>query len=347
MNPNQKRNIIYSILLVAAVFLVYLYRTNTQQNNAPVQLEINGQTMGTFYQIKYLDAERRDFKSSIDSLLVVINQSLSTYIPDSELSRFNQKTVFVYESPFFYPVLVQSQAVWEKTDGLFDPTIGPLVNAYGFGPESRKVPSQERINELMESVGFDKIFFDRESVCKLQEGIYLDFSANAKGYGVDLVAEFLESKGLSDYMVNIGGDLRVKGLNREGNAWSLGIEKPVLGGNSGEIIAIIRLKDESMATSGNYRNFFVEDDVMYYHTIDPRTGFPAKGNILSSSVIAPTCIDADAYATAFMVGGFEKSMEILERVPELKVFFVYSDEEGQIRYFFSPGLDVELVDQAQ
>jgi thiamine biosynthesis lipoprotein len=309
-------------------------------------MEINGTTMGTFYQIKYADALERDFKPSVDSLLVVFNQSLSTYIPDSELSRFNANTRFTFESPFFYPILVQSRRVWEETEGAFDPTIGPLVNAYGFGPEGRNIPEEEEISGLLDRVGFDKIFFDEEAVCKLSEGIYLDFSANAKGYGIDVVGEFLESRGINDYMVNIGGDLRTKGRNASGEKWSLGIEKPVLGGESGEIVAIILLDNSSMATSGNYRNFYEVNGQLYYHTIDPRSGKPAGGNILSSTVVAGNATDADAYATAFMVMGSEKAIAFAESRPDLQAFFVYTLPDGATATYYSPGLEIELIPEA-
>lgn len=344
MTANQRRNIIYSILLVASVYAVWMYR-NRETAPDPMQ-EINGTTMGTYYQIKYRDELQRNFKASVDSLLVVFNQSLSTYVPDSELSRFNQGSRFTYESPFFYPILLQSQRVWEETEGVFDPTIGPLVNAYGFGPEGRNIPNEEEIQSLLSRVGFDKIFFDEEAVCKLSEGIYLDFSANAKGYGIDVIGEFLESKGISDYMVNIGGDLRTKGLNASGEWWSLGIEKPVLGGESGEIVAIIKLDNTSMATSGNYRNFYEENGQLYYHTIDPRTGKPAGGNILSSTVVAATATDADAYATAFMVMGSEKAIAFAESRPDLQVFFVYTLPNGQTATYHSASLNIELITEA-
>jgi thiamine biosynthesis lipoprotein len=173
--------------------------------------------------------------------------------------------------------------------------------------------------------------------------VYLDFSANAKGYGVDIIAEFLEEQGVQHYMVNIGGDLRSKGLNSQGERWSLGIEKPELEGTSGEIVAIIRLTDEAMATSGNYRNFYEENGQLFYHTIDPRTGKPAGGNILSATVIAATCMDADAYATAFMVMGFAKAKAFVDTRPDLKVFFVYADEDGELKNYYSAGVDIELI----
>jgi thiamine biosynthesis lipoprotein len=344
MTSNQRRNIIYSILLVAAVYAVWIYR-NREAPAIPM-MEINGNTMGTYYQIKYKDPQQRNWKASVDSLLVVFNQSLSTYIPDSELSRFNQGSRFTYESPFFHPILVQSQRVWEETEGVFDPTIGPLVNAYGFGPEGRNIPDEDEILSLLGRVGFDKIFFDEEAVCKLSEGIYLDFSANAKGYGIDVLGEFMESKGIEEYMVNIGGDLRTKGRNASGEYWSLGIEKPELGGESGEIVAIIKLDNASMATSGNYRNFYEENGQLYYHTIDPRTGKPAGGNILSSTVVAGNATDADAYATAFMVMGSERAIAFAERRPDLQVFFVYTLPNGQTATYHSSSMNIELITES-
>lgn len=346
MRPNQRKNIIYSLILVLAVFVVWKYRQNQEINKASTYVEYQGQTMGTIaYNVKYIDAGGKNLKVSTDSLLKVFNQSLSTYIPDSEISTFNQGTVFPFETEHFYRVLAASKKVYDATNGGFDPTVGPLVNAWGFGPEGRKTPRDEDIAVLKEKVGFDKIFFDSISICKLQEGVYLDFSAIAKGYAVDLVAELLEENDIHNYLVDIGGELRAKGKNLENNTWRIAIEKPVQDNFSRESSAILALEDKAIATSGDYRNYYEKDGKKIAHSINPKTGYPAEQNILSSTVVAENCMLADAYATAFMVLGYEASIKVLEQHPEIQVFFIYSDDSGEIQTFTSEGLSLEVVDE--
>jgi thiamine biosynthesis lipoprotein len=342
MNPNQKKNIIYSLLLVAAIFAVWKYR-QYQENRQAAKIEIRGETMGTTYTIKYLDPQKRNFKPSVDSLLQVFNQSLSTYIPDSELSTFNKLTLYKFNLPFFPDVLYASKRIWEETDGAFDPTVGPLVNAWGFGPEGRQNPDSSTVMSLMERVGFDKIFFDEESVCKLSEGIYLDFSAIAKGQGVDVVAEMLEAKGIANYLVEIGGEIRAKGNNDEGNIWQVYIEKPTLDTESRTGQAVLKLNNVSLATSGNYRNYYEQDGKIIAHTIDPKTGYPAGQNLLSVSVTAKTCMEADAYATAFMVMGFEAAKTLCESLPDIDAYFIYADGTS-IKTYATPGIKSQLTE---
>lgn len=345
MKPNQLKNIIYSLILVIAVFAVWKYRQNQEINKAATYVEYQGQTMGTIgYNVKYIDAGGKNLKVSTDSLLKAFNQSLSTYIPDSEISTFNQGTVFPFETEHFYKVLAASKDVYDATNGAFDPTVGPLVNAWGFGPEGRKTPLDEEIAIIKEKVGFDKIFFDSISVCKLHEGVYLDFSSIAKGYAVDLVADLLEANNIQNYLVEIGGELRAKGLNLENSAWRIAIEKPNFESPSREGSALLALADKAIATSGDYRNYYEKDGKKIAHTINPQTGYPAEQNILSSTVVAENCMLADAYATAFMVLGFEASMQVLEQHPEIQVFFIYSNEEGEIETFTSQGLDLQVID---
>jgi thiamine biosynthesis lipoprotein len=346
MKPNQRKNIIYSLVLVLAVFVVWKYRQNQEIKKLDSYVEFQGQTMGTIaYNVKYIDAGGKNLKASTDSLLIAFNQSLSTYIPDSEISTFNQGTLFPFETEHFYKVLASSKEVYEATNGAFDPTVGPLVNAWGFGPEGRKTPLDEEIAAIKEKVGFDKIFFDSISVCKLHEGVYLDFSSNAKGYAVDLVAELLEANDIHNYLVDIGGELRAKGVNLENATWRVAIEKPNFETQSREGSAILTLADKAIATSGDYRNFYEKDGKKIAHTINPKTGYPAEQNILSSTVVAQNCMLADAYATAFMVLGFEASLKVLEQHPELQAFFIYVDTSGAIQTFTSEGLHIEVIDQ--
>jgi len=342
MQNNARKNIIYSIILLLVVFGVFLYRQNqeppVEETTESDRITVTGKTMGTTYRVVYLDGERRDFKTSIDSILTVFNQSLSTYIPDSELSRFNQTDSLVFELPYMLPVLQKSQEVYESSGGAFDPTVGPLVNAWGFGPDGAQQKDSIDISKLLPLVGFGKIIFDNKMVQKSQPGVYLDFSAIAKGYAVDVVTALLEERGISDMLVEIGGELVARGVNDKGEIWKVGINQPDEKGITNELFSIVALDDKALATSGNYRNYYMVDSVRYSHTIDPLTGYPVQHGLLSATVLARDCMTADAFATAMMVMGLERSIELLEKTRELEAFLIYNDESGTIQTYVSESL---------
>lgn len=342
MNSYQKKNIIYSIVLLSLVAIVWLFRQANDGSEAlSKQVSFSGQTMGTVYHIKYLDEEERSFKSSVDSLLEVFNQSLNHYLPESEISRFNHgEDTFYFELPYFYPVLQKSQEVIEATDGAFDPTVAPLVNAWGFGPEGGELPDSLAVDSLLELVGFEMLTFNEAHVFRTQPHIQLNFSAIAKGYGVDVVADFLSSRGIEHMMVDIGGEVVCKGINARGETWRIGIDDPH---KSGNMPAAIAIKDRAIATSGDYRNFYIRDGKKYAHTISPQTGYPVKHNVLSVSVIADDCMTADAYATAFMVMGLERSKKVLEADPSLDALIIY-DDEGETKTFQTKGVEENLLE---
>lgn len=344
MQNNARKNIIYSIILLLIVFIVYLYRENQQAPHATVAQEesikmvATGQTMGTTYRAVYLDAQQRDFKPQIDSVLFVFNQSLSTYIPDSEISRFNRKDTLQIESPFFYPVLEASQQVFEETEGAFDPTIGPLVNIWGFGPEGAQLKDSLEIKELVRLVNYNLINYDETQVVKTRSGVKLDFSAIAKGYGVDVVADYLMSQGINDMLIEIGGELVGRGVNEHGELWKVGINQPDEEGAADDLISIIALQNQGLATSGNYRNFYERDGVKYSHTISPRTGYPVRHGLLSATVLAENCMLADAYATAFMVMGTEDAIALQQQLGTFEIFLIFNDDEGNMETYVSDGL---------
>jgi thiamine biosynthesis lipoprotein len=343
MQRNALKNIIYSIVLLLLVFLVYLYRKNqpliAEKTSSEVnKMVVSGQTMGTSYRIVYLDPFRRQFKPQIDSLLLIFNQSVSTYIPDSEISRFNEGDSLVYKSRFFYPILEKSKEVYIATEGAFDPTVGPLVNVWGFGPGGASLEDSASIPGLLKQVGFENVVFDSIQARKSISGIYLDFSAVAKGYGVDVVGEFLESKDIEHFLVEIGGDLVAKGSNENGELWRVGISQPDEEGAANELFGIIALNGKGLATSGNYRNFYIVDGKKFSHTISPFTGYPVVHGLLSATVVADDCMTADAYATAMMVMGTEKSIALQKEVDGLEVFLIYNDENGAIKSYVSEGL---------
>lgn len=344
MNSYQKKNIIYSVVLLASVIGVWLYRdarsASQPQEEASGLVTFSGQTMGTVYNIKYLDEQQRNLKQGVDSLLEVFNQSVNHYLPDSEISRFNRQDTFYFELPYFYPVLERSQDIYKKTGGAFDPTVAPLVNAWGFGPDTTRTPAQAKVDSLLQYVGMDKISFTRQYVTKTKPGVALNFSAIAKGYGVDVIAGYLAACGIQDLMVEIGGEVVARGVNDKGDAWRIGINNPE---QSGALTAAIALNNRAIATSGDYLNFYVKDGKRYAHTIDPKTGFPVEHTALSVSVLADDCMTADGYATAFMVLGIAKAKEILQQNPSLDAYIIY-DDKGEDKVFMTDGLKEQVLD---
>ncbi|GAB4334544.1 MAG: FAD:protein FMN transferase [Flammeovirgaceae bacterium] len=339
---NRNKNLLYSAILIGLMFLVYLYR---KQTALPKEIYVQGTTMGTTpYNIKYLDEQQRNFKEEIDKVLKEFNQSLSTYIPDSEISKFNKNDSLTYESHYFYPVLDRSKMVYERTQGAFDPTVMPLVKAWGFGPgKTPQEMTQAKVDSLLQLVGFQYISYDKKTVRKSKNNVELDFSAIAGGYASDLVAELLLEKGIENFMVEIGGEVVCRGTNSKGEIWSIGIENPVVAEEGGkEISSIIRLENKALATSGNYRNFYIKDGKKYAHTLDPKTGYPVEHSLLSATVVAKDCMDADAYATAFMVMGVEKSIDFLKQNTDIQALLIY-DEGGKMKIFMTEGLKEYVV----
>ncbi|REE05928.1 FAD:protein FMN transferase [Marinoscillum furvescens] len=323
--------------IVVLVVLGALYRMYQSQPEYSLT-HVTGQTMGTIqYNVKYLGDDASNHKKSIDSLLVAFNQSLSTYIPNSEISTLNQTGRLSEPSALFIDVLAQSKLVYETTDGAFDPTVGPLVNAWGFGPDKLpNVPDSSLIAQLRQHVGFHEISYTEDQIV-MDTAMYLDFSATAKGLAVDVVAEFLETNGYENYMVEIGGEVRAAGKNDKGEIWKIGIEDPTVAQTEQRLLAIVALQDRSMATSGNYRNYYEKDGRIIAHTIDPRTGYNTTHNLLSASVFAEDCMTADAYATAFMVLGVEASKQIV-RHSEMEAFLIFQNSDGTLGSYVSEGL---------
>lgn len=311
------------LLLVIAVFL--------SCSKEPQSIKLSGAVFGTSYNIQYFDKANNNYQKQIDSLFDEVNQSMSTYIPTSKISRIN-KGENVEVDHHFKTVFRAAKYIYRKTEGAFDPTIGAVVNAWDFGPEGaiEKVDSIA-IDSLMKHVGFNRMGLKNNKIVK-KNNSYLDLNAIAKGYGVDVISKFLENKGVKDYLVEIGGEIRTKGINVEKNlAWTIGIDDPNFNGEQ-SYSKILALKDEAMATSGTYRKFKTDEDGnRYAHIIDTKTGYPTKTNILSVSVIANDCVTADGYATAFQAMGIEKVKDFLKRHPELKVYFIYEDEDNVVK----------------
>ncbi|MBO3699333.1 FAD:protein FMN transferase [Roseivirga sp. E12] len=338
MNKNV-RSRVYLIVLVIAIFVVWKYR-----EQQPKEIYVQGVTMGTIqYNIKYLDTDFSNYKAEIDSLLRDFNQSLSTYIPDSEISVFNREGAIDFKLPYFYDVLNASSEVYNASGGAFDPTLGPLIDAWGFGDGKTLDLDSSRVDSLLSFVGFKKLVYDTTRVSKRIPEIKLNFSAIAKGQAIDVVADWLTSIGIENFMVEIGGEVRASGQNLAGEIWTIAIEVPDEA-RIGGIFDAVYLEDRGMASSGNYRNFRVlQDGRKVAHTIDPRTGFPKMQTLLSATVFAPSCMLADGFATACMVLGLEESISLIESDPTLEAYLIYADDKGEMVTYLSPGLKGKTV----
>jgi thiamine biosynthesis lipoprotein len=311
-------------LIILGLFLVF------SCEEEPVNVKLSGPVFGTSFNIQYLDEDDVDYSNAIDSLFNVINESMSTYIPDSKISRINKGELVEIDS-HFERVFNKSKEIYRATEGAFDPTIGAVVNAWDFGPEGKITNTDSTaIDSLMKSVGYNRMGLVDGKVVKSSNS-FLDFNAIAKGYGVDAIGEFLESKNVKDYLVEIGGEIRVRGINREKKSeWKVGIDDPNFNGEQ-SYSKVLTLNDEAMATSGTYRKFKIDENGnRYAHIIDTRTGYPSKTNILSVSVLAEDCMTADAYATAFQAMGIDKVTLFLNSHSELKVYFIYEDETNTL-----------------
>ena len=291
----------------------------------PENIKYSGPIFGTYFNITYYDENDRRYDEAIDSIFNIINGSLSTYWSDSDISRFNRNEP-VEVDDHFRKVFKASKKIYKETKGVFDPTIGNVVNAWNFGPDENKfITDSSTISGLMKFVGFDKVLMLEERFIR-PDSVYLDFNAIAKGYAIDVVAQYLKSKGIVNYLVDIGGDMSVGGSNiQSGNSWLIGVDDPNFDGSQ-SYSKVISISNSGMATSGVYRKFKIDEDGnRYAHIIDTETGYPTKTNVLSVSVIAPDCMLADGYATAFQAMGVKKTKEFLEFHPELKVYFIVYD----------------------
>ena len=292
--------------------------------------KLNGPIFGTFYDVTYASDGGKNHQESLDSIFAAINQSMSNYQDDSDISKVNKHELEVVDA-YFVEVFKASKKIYNETNGVFDPTIGKLVNAWNFGSEQNKTKLDSlKIDSLMQFVGFEKITLRNNTLTKTDPKPYIDFNAIAKGYAVDLVAAFLESKNTTDYLVNIGGELRSKGINIEKQSgWTVGIENPNFDGSQ-SYDKVFVLKDKAMATTGTYRKLKLDDNGnRYAHIIDTKTGYPTKTNILSVSVISDNCMMADGYATAFQAMGVENVQQFLTEHSELQAYLIFENENQE------------------
>jgi thiamine biosynthesis lipoprotein len=313
----------------------------------PEFLTFRGFAQGTTYSVIYEDVagiDNQAMRDTVEAVLREFDMSMSFYVDSSIISRINRNE-YAEPDKYFVEIFNISKEVWELTDGAFDITVGPLVNAYGFGRDTLPTFSEAVRDSLMNLVGMEKVDLVDGLLVKKDPGITLDFNAIAQGYSVDVVSDLLESMGIKNYLVEIGGEVKAGGT-KYGQYWRVGVDKPEDGNDTpgAELQAIIRMKNVSLNTSGNYRSFYVDNGVKYSHTIDPKTGDPARNTLLSATIVAPECAWADAIATGCMVMGTEKAIELINSRKELEGFLVYSDESGNYRTWISKGLE-KLVDE--
>jgi len=282
-----------------------------------------------------------DYQNEIEGKLRQFDQSLNSYDSTSIISRMNRNDSTAEADSLFETCFNKAREVSAITNGAFDITVGPLVNAWGFGFKNAQFIDSALIDSLMYYVGYKKVRLDQKKIIKEDKNIVIDVNAIAQGFSVDIIAAYLESKQIKNYMVEIGGELRVKGVNEEGGLWRIGIDKPIEGSDeeNRELQDIVLLNSRSISTSGNYRQFYVKDGIKYAHTIDPKTGYPAMHSLLSATVLADDCMTADAYATACMVLGVAKSIELAKKLDYLDVYLIYTDSSSNYRIYYSKGFD--------
>jgi thiamine biosynthesis lipoprotein len=334
----MKSNIFFGIILV----LLFSCSNPSQKIH---KVMFTGEAQGTYYAITYFDNQNRNLQLQVDSLLNAFDQSVSIWIPNSIISRINNNDSSTEVDSWFKGNFDLSKEVFIKTNGAFDPTVGPLVNAWGFGFTDRMKVDSAIVDSLLPLVGFDKVKIVKNRVVKDDDRIQFDFNAVAQGYSVDIVGDLLESHGIDNYLIDIGGEVLGHGEKPDGSYWKVGIEKPKDNASYGEgLKAIVKLKNRALATSGSYRKFYEENGVRYSHTIDPKTGFPVQHSLLSVSVLADDCGVADAWATAFMVVGVELTKDLLKKNQFLEAYLIYSDEEGNMKTWHTRGF-ADILDE--
>jgi len=334
MEKKAQRNFLWVALLVLGTIGIL-----ARHNRAVPYQTVSGLIFGTVYNITY--QYDSNLKAEIEAELKRFDGSLSPFNDTATITRINRNEEIIPDT-FFTNVFRRSMEISRETQGAFDITIAPLANAWGFGFKKGAFPDSAMIDSLLDITGYPKVSLSADGkVIKQDSRIMLSCSAVAKGYAVDVIAQLLEKKGIGNFMVDIGGEVVVRGENPKKSLWRIGINKPIddsLAVNQ-ELQTILQVTDVGIATSGNYRNYYYKDGKKYAHTIDPRTGYPVQHSILSATVIARDCMSADAYATAFMVMGLEEAERFADSHPDLDACFIYADEKGELRMFYTKGMD--------
>jgi thiamine biosynthesis lipoprotein len=325
---------------VAVLSVISLFSCASVQKKVMFQ----GQTQGTYYAVTYFDSGGRNFQPQIDSILKAFDLSVSMWMPESVISRINRGDSLVQPDDWFIDIFKRSEEIAVKTGGAFDCTVGPLVNAWGFGFKGKIKMDQAKVDSLLQYVGFRKVSLDNRNRILKPYGVRFDFNAIAQGYAVDVLGNYLALQGIKNYLIDIGGEVLGRGSKPDGQPWLVGIENPAADSLSERTINTrVHLTDKALSTSGNYRKYYEENGVRYSHTIDPHTGYPVRHSLLSVSVLAGDCATADGYATAFMVMGFDKAREFVENEPDMEAFFIISGEAGAYQTYATKGLE-EIIE---
>lgn len=327
----------FGVLLFVVVTI-----TSCKNNNAAKTVENrnNGPALGTSYSIIFFDNEKVDYQEEIDSVFKVINKSMSTYMSSSDISKINKGDSTLQVDHMFKDVFNLSKEINVKTDGYFDPTVGTLVNAWGFGPGEQIELDSSKVDSLLEYVGFNKVqLTNKGTIKKTNANILFDFNAIAKGYSIDRLAAMLERKGITDYLIEVGGEIYAKGENlSKHKKWVVGINDPQIEDRS-QYKAAVELQNVAMASSGNYRHFRVDPITKekYVHTLNPKTGYTKNAKVLGATIITTNCAKADGYATSFMAMDLEDSKKIIQKDSTLEAYIIYLDDTGKTKEYITEG----------
>ena len=326
----------FSLLKIIVAFIFFsgcIKQTNKDY------IKLTGFTQGTTYGVIYYDSQGRNFSNEIESILLKIDTSMSVYNPKSAINAFNNSESGIEVDTMLAEVVKLSSSINEETYGAFDITVGPLVSIWGFHMKKGEMPTKEKVDSILISIGSTKIELHNQFLSKTSKDVMIDVNAIAQGYTVDVLARFLKAKGVNNFLIELGGEIITSGQSPRGDKWIVGVDKPVDNAAPGESFQVkLSISNSALVTSGNYRKFFVRDGVKYSHTIDPKTGFPVTHSLLSATVIDRTAARADALATAFMVMGVDSTKSWLARNPGVEVYLIYSNTKGDYEVWMSEGV---------
>ncbi len=323
-------------------FFIALFLLHACVNNPEKKIRFFGEAQGTYYAVTYFSRDTVISQPEIDSILTAFDQSASVWVSGSIISKINHNEE-VKPDQYFIDIFNQAKRIWLETNGAFDITVGPLVNAWGFGFKNKIPVTDQAVDSLLQLVNFDGLELKNGQIIKENPNIQMDFNAIAQGYSVDVLSGFFQSRGIENYLIDIGGEVYAKGNKPGGEMWVVGIEKPAdNAGAERKIERTIKIKNEAIATSGSYRKYYEKDGKKYSHTIDPTTGFPVEHALLSATVISDSTSIADAYATALMVMGVEKSKEFLKQSTGIEAYLIYAGENGEYETWATEKMSARL-----
>jgi len=340
---NIKKYVIQFFIVLLAFLFVYITLSHRKKGE---YIYLTGFCQGTTYHITYEGKKGENLQPEINSILAEFDLTFSTYNRDSVISRLNRNAPDTRVDEDFIKVFDKSYEVYRKTGGAFDITVGPVVNALGFGNTDSQNTDDRFVAGLMKYVGMDKVRLEKDRLVKADKNVVLDMNGIAQGYSVDLVAGFLEGRGIRNYLVEIGGETRCRGKNPNDRIWRIGLDRPVEGNTvpGADLQVIIELDGKAISTSGNYRKYYEKDGKKIVHIVDPKTGHPVESNLLSVTIVADDCLTSDAYDTPLMVLGLDKSIEFLKSNRFLEGYLIYTDGEGRFQAYATPGFKRLIVE---